>query len=151
MKLPLYHRLVEDKMDLLYISHTELIPEEIINAVGADDAGAINVFIGTVRNATKGRDVQYLEFEAYEPMALKEMQKIVATTKQKWPVVEMAIHHRVGKLEIGDIPVVIAVATAHRQHGFDACEYAIDTLKKTVPIWKKEIFTDGEQWVSAHP
>lgn len=138
-------------MDLLYISHTELIPEEIINAVGADDAGAINVFIGTVRNATKGRDVQYLEFEAYEPMALKEMQKIVATTKQKWPVVEMAIHHRVGKLEIGDIPVVIAVATAHRQQGFDACEYAIDTLKKTVPIWKKEIFTDGEQWVSAHP
>ncbi len=151
MKLPLYHQLVEDKMDLLYISHTELIPEEIINAVGADDAGAINVFIGTVRNATKGRDVQYLEFEAYEPMALKEMQKIVATTKQKWPVVEMAIHHRVGKLEIGDIPVVIAVATAHRQQGFDACEYAIDTLKKTVPIWKKEIFTDGEQWVSAHP
>ena len=151
MKLPLYHQLVEDKMDLLYISHTELIPEEIINAVGADDAGAINVFIGTVRNATKGRDVQYLEFEAYEPMALKEMQKIVAITKQKWPVVEMAIHHRVGKLEIGDIPVVIAVATAHRQQGFDACEYAIDTLKKTVPIWKKEIFTDGEQWVSAHP
>jgi molybdopterin synthase catalytic subunit len=138
-------------MDLVSISQTELIPERIINGVGGDDAGAINVFIGTVRNSTEGRDVQYLEFEAYEPMALKEMQKIVDETKEKWPVVEMAIHHRVGKLEIGAIPVVIAVATAHRKQGFEACEYAIDTLKKTVPIWKKEIFTDGEQWVSAHP
>jgi molybdopterin synthase catalytic subunit len=84
-------------------------------------------------------------------MALKEMQKIVDSAKEKWPIQEMAIHHRVGKLQIGEIPVVIAVATAHRKQGFEACEYAIDSLKQTVPIWKKEIFEDGEQWVSAHP
>lgn len=92
-----------------------------------------------------------LAFEAYAPMAIKEMQKIAKEAIQQWPVLGMAIHHRVGILAVGEIPVVIAVACAHRQAAFEACQYAIDTLKETVPIWKKEYFEDGEVWVAAHP
>lgn len=114
-------------------------------------AGGIDVFIGTVRNATKGRAVVRLEFEAYEPMAVKEMEKIAADAFEKWPVQKLLIHHRTGILNIGEIPVVIAVAAAHRHAAFEACRYVIDTLKQTVPIWKKEIFEDGEVWVAAHP
>lgn len=113
--------------------------------------GGIDVFIGTVRSATKGKTVVRLEFEAYEKMAMKEMQKIADEAQQKWKVHKISIHHRTGVLNIGEIPVVIAVSAAHRDAAFDACRYIIDTLKKTVPIWKKEIFEDGEVWVAAHP
>jgi molybdopterin synthase catalytic subunit len=84
-------------------------------------------------------------------MALKEMGKIADSLSQKWGILHVSIHHRVGVLEIGEIPVIIAVSTPHRQAAFEACQYAIDTLKETVPIWKKEIFEDGTVWVSAHP
>lgn len=124
---------------------------EVTNLVKTDGSGAVNVFIGTVRNSTKGREVIRLEFEAYERMALKEIAKIADQARQKFNINEIAIYHRVGVLSIGDIPVVIAVSTAHRQQGFEACQYAIDTLKETVPIWKKEFFADGEEWVSTHP
>ena len=119
--------------------------------VMSPDAGGIDVFIGTVRNATKGKAVMRLEFEAYETMALREMQKIAEQASDKWPVQKIFIHHRTGVLQIGEIPVIIAVAAAHRAAAFDACRYIIDTLKETVPIWKKEIFEDGEVWVAAHP
>ena len=115
------------------------------------ECGGIDVFIGTVRDATKGKPVTKLEFEAYESMALNEMKKIAADVLQKWPVQKILIHHRTGTLAIGEVPVVIAVAAAHRAAAFDACRYTIDTLKETVPIWKKEIFEDGEIWVAAHP
>jgi molybdopterin synthase catalytic subunit len=124
---------------------------ECVNWVMAPESGGIDVFIGTVRNATKGKEVIRLEFEAYEKMAKKEMEKIAKAVMQKWPVNKMLIHHRTGSLEVGEIPVIIAVAAAHRAAAFDACRYAIDTLKETVPIWKKEIFQDGEVWVAAHP
>ena len=114
-------------------------------------AGGINVFVGTVRDNTKGRKVLHLEFEAYEPMAVSEMRKIAEQATEKWPVQRMSIHHRVGKLEIGQVAVLIAVSTPHRKASFEACEFAIDTLKQTVPIWKKEVFEDGEIWVAAHP
>ncbi|MEM9820145.1 MAG: molybdenum cofactor biosynthesis protein MoaE [Bacteroidota bacterium] len=114
-------------------------------------AGGIVSFVGTVRDQTQGKRVLHLEFEAYEPMAIKEMRKIAEAAAQQWPIERMAIHHRVGHLGIGEIAVVIAVATPHRKAAFAACEYAIDTLKQTVPIWKKEIFEDGEIWVAAHP
>ena len=113
--------------------------------------GGINVFVGTVRNATKGKSVIRLEFEAYESMALRELQKIAEQAMANWPVLNILIHHRVGVLAVGEIPVVIAVSAAHRDAAFDACRYAIDTLKQTVPIWKKEVFEDGEAWVAAHP
>ena len=84
-------------------------------------------------------------------MAIKELDKIADTIFEKWPVKKLAIHHRVGNLEIGEVAVAIAISCPHRKNAFEACAYAIDTLKETVPIWKKEIFEDGEVWVSAHP
>jgi molybdopterin synthase catalytic subunit len=114
-------------------------------------SGGIDVFIGTVRDATKGKQVIRLEFEAYKSMAIKEMEKLVEQAFNKWPVQKILIHHRVGVLQIGEIPVIIVVSAAHRDAAFEACRYLIDTLKQTVPIWKKEIFADGEVWVAAHP
>lgn len=119
--------------------------------VASASAGGTTVFIGTVRNQTKGKPVIRLEFEAYEPMAISEMRKIAEQATAKWACEKIAIHHRVGILDIGEIAVIIAVATPHRKAAFAACEYCIDTLKETVPIWKKEIFEDGEIWVAAHP
>jgi len=117
----------------------------------APGCGGIDVFIGTVRDVTKGKRVIRLEFEAYDKMAIREMQKLADAVMEKWPVQRVAIHHRTGVLEVGEVPVIIAVAAAHRDAAFDACRFLIDTLKKTVPIWKKEVFEDGEVWVSATP
>ena len=113
--------------------------------------GGIVHFIGTVRNSTQGKKVLLLDFSAYESMAIKEMQKIADAALSKFPIYKIAIHHAVGKLNIGDIPVIIAASSAHRKAAFEACEFAIDSLKKTVPIWKKEHFEDGEVWVNSHP
>lgn len=135
----------------IILTHQPLDINACIAHVMAPDCGGIDVFIGTVRNATKGRPVLRLEFEAYEPMALSEMKKLTDHALQQWPVQRIAIHHRVGTLQVGEVPVVIAVAAAHRSAAFDACRFLIDTLKQTVPIWKKEIFEDGEVWVSATP
>lgn len=135
----------------LKISSQPLNISSCIDWVMGPQNGGIDVFIGTVRNATKGRAVVRLEFEAYERMALNEMQKIADHILLQWPVNKIAIHHRVGVLSVGEVPVIIAVAAAHRAAAFDACRYAIDTLKQTVPIWKKEVFEDGEHWVSATP
>lgn len=114
-------------------------------------AGGVVLFVGTVRNQTKGKEVLKLSFEAYESMAIKEMNKIAQFVSEKWAANAVSIHHRIGDVEIGEIAVVIAVSTPHRKAAFEACEYAIDTLKERVPIWKKEFFQDGEVWVAAHP
>lgn len=119
--------------------------------VQSPSAGAIDIFVGTVRNQTKGKEVLRLEFEAYVPMALSEMQKIAAQAQIQWPVQKISFHHRIGTLHVGEIAVIIAVSTPHRKASFEACQYCIDTLKTTVPIWKKEIFRDGAVWVAAHP
>lgn len=119
--------------------------------VADDRAGGTTVFVGTVRNQTKGKKVEQLIFESYVPMAKKEMQKIAESATEKWDALHISIHHRIGTLEVGEIPVIIAVSTPHRKAAFEACQFAIDTLKETVPIWKKEIFEDGEVWVAAHP
>lgn len=119
--------------------------------IASPSAGGLVVFIGTVRNQTKGKPVKYLEFESYAPMAISEMTKIAQSISEKWDALKVAIHHRTGNLGIGEIAVIIAVATPHRKAAFEACQYAIDTLKETVPIWKKEHFEDGAVWVSAHP
>ena len=116
-----------------------------------ETCGGIVHFIGTVRNSTQGKKVLLLDFSAYESMAIKEMQKIADAALAKFPIYKIAIHHAVGKLNIGDIPVIIAVSSAHRKAAFEACQYAIDSLKITVPIWKKEHFEDGEVWVNSHP
>ena len=133
------------------ISGGPLHIQSCIDWVMSPECGGINVFIGTVRDETKGKKVTQLEFEAYETMALSEMNKIASDVFKKWPVQKILIHHRTGILQTGEVPVVIAVAAAHRDAAFNACRYTIDTLKQTVPIWKKEMFEDGEVWVAAHP
>lgn len=131
--------------------HTPISEKACLDFVRTDDTGGIVVFVGTVRNQTKGKTVIRLDFEAYEPMAISEMRKISEKAIERFSLKKIAVHHRVGTLAIGEVPVVIAVSSAHRKAAFDACEFIIDTLKETVPIWKKEIFEDGEVWVSATP
>lgn len=113
--------------------------------------GGIAAFIGTVRNATQNKNVTQLDFSTYKPMAIKEMQKIADNALTNFPIKKIAIHHAEGLLKIKDIPVIITVSSPHRKAAFEACQFAIDTLKETVPIWKKEYFEDGEVWVNAHP
>ena len=133
------------------ISSTPLNPEDANAFVTNELCGGIVTFIGTARKFTQNKEVLRLEFEAYEPMAIKEMTKIAEQILQDFPAEKVAIHHRVGTVGLKEIAVIIAVACPHRKAAFAACEYAIDTLKETVPIWKKEIFEDGEVWVAAHP
>ena len=133
------------------ITSEKLNLQDCINFVEDDSCGGVVTFIGTVRNSTKNKTVTLLDFKGYEPMAVKEMQKIADKVLAKFQIHKIAIHHAVGKLNIGDIPVIIAVSSAHRKAAFEACEFAIDTLKDTVPIWKKEHFEDGEVWVNSHP
>ena len=119
--------------------------------IQAPDCGAINAFIGTVRDASKGRSVSALEFEAYEKMAMSELFKIAEEAKRKWSLNRVLIHHRIGTLLVGEIAVLILVSCPHRNESFESCSYIIDTLKQTVPIWKKEIYEDGSTWIDAHP
>ena len=133
------------------ISDKKLSLQECYAFVEDDSCGGIATFIGTVRNDTQGKEVQQLDFTTYKPMAIKEMQKIADLALERFDIKKIAIHHAEGLLQIGDVPVIIAVSSKHRKAAFLACEFAIDTLKETVPIWKKEYFTDGEVWVNAHP
>jgi molybdopterin synthase catalytic subunit len=136
---------------MIEIVSSSIDTQRIIKAAESSEAGAVNVFIGTVRSKTSGKQVIRLEYEAYEPMAVKEIEKIIESAKKKWLIKNYAISHRVGNLLIGELAVVVAISTAHRKESFEACEFIIDSLKHTVPIWKKEIFENGEEWVSAHP
>ena len=135
----------------IQIKESSLVEKECHDFVADPGAGGTVVFVGTVRDQTKGKNVVRLEFESYKPMAIKEMQKIAETVVDQWQAFKVSIHHRVGVLEIGEIAVIIAISTPHRRAAFEACQFAIDTLKETVPIWKKEVFEDGEVWVAAHP
>jgi len=119
--------------------------------VAGPDAGGLVSFVGAVRDSARGRAIRHLEYEAYPAMALEEMEKICADAERRWPGTRVAIAHRVGHLAIGDLAVVVVAAAPHRGEAFDACRFAIDTLKETVPIWKKEVATDGEYWVDDHP
>lgn len=115
------------------------------------DTGAVNLFIGTVRNHTKGKEVIKLVFETYDAMALKEMNKLAAAATNKWHINKLLILHVTGEKKPGEAVVVIGVTSAHRDASFEACRFLIDELKKTVPIWKKEFYTDNSVWVNAHP
>jgi len=125
--------------------------QKVIETASALGAGGLNVFIGTVRNATKNKNVRWLEYESYEAMAVVEIKKIVDEAMGRWNLLGHAISHRVGTLKPGEIAVVVAVSTPHRKESFEACQFIVDELKAKAPIWKKEVFEDGEQWVSAHP
>ncbi len=133
------------------ITSEKLSLQECYSFVEDDSCGGISAFIGTVRNDTHGKEVSKLDFSTYKPMAIKEMQKIADLILEKFEIKKIAIHHAEGMLQIGEIPVIITASAKHRKSAFLACEFAIDNLKKTVPIWKKEYFSDGEVWVNAHP
>ncbi len=132
------------------ISQRALDEAEVISRVEGPDAGGIVSFIGVVRNHARGREIEYLEYEAYAEMAEREMEKIADEASRRWPGTRVAIAHRVGRLEIGDAAVVVVAASAHRGEAFEACRFAIDTLKVDVPIWKREVATDGAYWVDDH-
>lgn len=132
------------------ISNEPLDASVCITNAADPECGGTAVFIGTVRNKTKDKKVLRLEYECYESMALKEMKKIAGNAIRLYNVKNISIHHRTGTMQVGDIAVVIAAGAPHREAAFDACRYAIDTLKQSVPVWKKEVFDDGEEWVSAH-
>jgi molybdopterin synthase catalytic subunit len=113
--------------------------------------GGLAFFVGTVRNHSQGQAVVRLDFEAYGPMAVKELQKIADTALERFGVQRIYVSHREGTVEIEEVAVIIGVASHHRKAAFAACQYVIDTLKETVPIWKKEFLPDGSYWVNAHP
>jgi molybdopterin synthase catalytic subunit len=132
------------------ISETPLDEQEVVARVAGDDTGGIVSFVGTVRNQARGHEIEHLEYEAYPAMAEREMQKIVDEAEARWPGTRVAIAHRIGHLKIGDAAVVVVAAAPHRGEAFMACQFAIDTLKVTVPIWKREVATDGAYWVDDH-
>ncbi len=136
---------------LILLTENPIDVPAVLAHVQAPGAGAIDVFIGTVRDNTQQKHVVRLEYEAYAPMAVKKMEELAAEARRRWPVEALALVHRVGLLAIGEAAVVIAVATPHRAEAFEACRWLIDTLKDVVPIWKKEVFDDGDVWVAAHP
>ena len=129
------------------LSEEPLSLEDAVREVASDDAGAIATFTGTTRARSRGRDVVRLEYEAYEGMAEAEMERITADLKARHSLIDVAIHHRVGVVGIGETSVVIAVSSVHRADALAACAEAIDTLKGTVPLWKKEIYVGGEEWI----
>ena len=124
---------------------------QLLEEIKAGPDGAVVLFDGIVRNNTRGRQTLYLVYEAYEAMALEQMRGLVEEAKKKFAVRDVVLVHRLGRLEIGETSVLIAVASAHRGVAFDACRWLIDTLKKTVPIWKKEHFVDGAVWADGEP
>jgi molybdopterin synthase catalytic subunit len=134
-----------------WISERPLEPGDAVARVSGPGMGGIVTFIGAVRDHARGRAIRHLEYEAYPEMALREMEKIADEVERRWPQARVAIGHRSGHLEIGELAVVIAAAAPHRGEAFEACRYAIDTLKQTVPIWKKEFAADGEYWVDDRP
>ncbi len=134
-------------MDFFELTTSTIDITSVSRRVVPPECGATVTLDGYVRQFTKGRETLHLFYEAYEPMALKEMQKLIERAKQEFEVSNIGIVHRLGKLEIGETSVVISVAASHRKAAFAACEWLIRELKRTVPIWKKEVYADGEVWV----
>lgn len=134
-----------------WLSDRPLDTGAVVARVSSPGMGGIVVFVGAVRDRARGRDIRHLEYEAYAGMAEREMDRIADEAGERWPGARVAIAHRTGHLEIGDVAVVVAAAAPHRAEAFAACRYAIDTLKERVPIWKKEFAADGEYWVDERP
>ena len=135
--------------DLFTITPDPISADEVVARLADPAIGAVATFVGVVRGETGGRETRYLEYEAYPPMAVQTLAQVGAEVQERWPEVrQVAIVHRTGRLEIGETAVVIALSAAHRQQVFDALHYAIDRIKKIVPIWKKEVWADGSEWKS---
>ncbi|HUA92727.1 MAG TPA: molybdenum cofactor biosynthesis protein MoaE [Terracidiphilus sp.] len=140
-----------DDPTIVAITRERIDAERLVAAAKRGEDGAVVVFDGIVRNNTRGRATLYLDYEAYEEMALRQMRELSAQARERFGVRQVTIVHRLGRLEIGETSVLIVVASAHRGAAFDACRWVIDTLKQTVPIWKKETFADGAVWAPGEP
>jgi molybdopterin synthase catalytic subunit len=132
---------------LIQITRGPLDRNALVAAITHSGVGGIVVFEGVVRDNARGKQIRYLEYDVYPEMAIQQIRAIITEAKKRWGVERVAVAHRVGRLEIGEASVIVVVATPHRAEAFDACRYIIDTLKTTVPIWKKEVATTGEEWV----
>ncbi len=136
---------------MIKITEKAIDVQKVIETASSLSAGAVNVFVGTVRNKAHNKNVVWLEYEAYEAMAVAEIRKIIDEAAQKWGLLGWAISHRIGTLKPGETAVVVAVSAPHRKESFEACQFIIDNLKAKAPIWKKEVFEDGEEWIEARP
>jgi molybdopterin synthase catalytic subunit len=142
---------VGERHALVELRDEALDPNAITSAVRGPSDGAVVTFIGIVRDKSHGRAVRALVYEVYGAMAQRQMEGLASEARSRWPISDLAIVHRTGTLTVGEVSVVIAVAAPHRAEAFDACEWLIDELKRSVPIWKKEVYTDGESWVEDRP
>lgn len=134
-------------MDFVELASRKIDVENVLQKVGTADSGAISMFVGTTRNHFQGRRVEKLSYEAYDGMAVNEMKRLCTVIRERWPVKNIALVHRLGDVPIGEASVVIAVSSEHRQEPQEAVKWAIDELKARVPIWKKEVYTDGHsEW-----
>ena len=134
---------------MINITSDPLDPDSITKLVRKNSNGAIITFLGTTRDSTDGKRVNYLEYEAYQPMAQDMIRQIFDEVKERWEIEDLAMSHRLGKVDIGEISMVVAIASPHRKQAFEAGQYSIDRIKEIVPIWKKEFFDDGEEWVGS--
>lgn len=128
------------------ITNRPISPESVVNEVKASSSGCVVTYVGVIRNHSRGRQVESVTYEDVSGQAEQKLREIAEEIKRQWPVVNVAIHHRVGRLEVGDINLVVAIAAAHREEGFAACQYAIDRFKKALPTSKKETYLDGSVW-----
>lgn len=144
-KSPFSRRSVEDSVFRLIREPIDV--RRVAESIQKPEDGAVVVFEGAVRNHSQAKAVRFLEYDAYESMALKKLEEIGSRAKDKYDIRAIAIVHRLGHMDIGELSIVIAVASAHRGPAFDACRFAIDTIKEIVPIWKKEFYEDGEVWI----
>jgi molybdopterin converting factor subunit 1 len=140
---------VSGGVDLYEISEAPLSLDALAQEVGQNTSGAVASFLGIVREFARGRQVEYLEYDAYPEMAVTKMQQIGEEIRHRWPIDRIAIQHRIGRLAIGEASVAIAVSSPHRREALQACAYAIERLKEIVPIWKKEVWTDGAEWIGS--
>ena len=136
---------------LLEITDAPLDAGRLVEHVRRDRAGAVALFYGVVRETNMGRRVLYLEYDAYPEMATKVMRQIAEEVAARWPVTEIAIQHRTGRLEIGETSLLVAVSAPHRKEAFEACQALVDRFKEVVPIWKKEVWEGGESWIEGEP
>ena len=135
---------------MVILTDSPIDPARVLEQVASKDAGAVVLFLGTTRGVTDGRETAWLDYECYPKMAESELHALEKEARQRWPVIQCALVHRLGRLELGDTSVAVAVSTAHREAAFEAGKWLIDTIKKVVPIWKKENWADGtSEWV--HP
>jgi molybdopterin synthase catalytic subunit len=134
---------------LCKITQSPINMQELADFVADPAAGAMATFVGMTRNTNEGRQVTRLEYECYPGMAEKEMEKIAAEVLRRWPIKKISMVHRLGRVDIGEASVAIAVSSGHRHAAFEACHYAINQLKETVPIWKKELYEGGELWIGS--